>query len=98
MAPLIASPASQQRAGPLRRATYVHVSDLIRAYNIDHEQLERELTRVNANQNNNRCGESLPDQNQVSMEEVAGDRKKTFDTIVPQKRLQPPRGGFNLCA
>lgn len=31
---------------PLRRAVYIHVSDLISAYNIDHVKLEEELERV----------------------------------------------------
>lgn len=31
---------------PLRRAVYIHVSDLISAYNIDHVKLEQELDRV----------------------------------------------------
>ena len=33
---------------PLRRAVYIHVSDLINAYNIDHTKLEEELDRVKA--------------------------------------------------
>lgn len=31
---------------PLRRAIYIHVSDLLSAYNIDHVKLEQELDRV----------------------------------------------------
>jgi hypothetical protein len=41
-----ATAGSDVASPPLRRATYVHVSDLISAYNIDHELLERELKRV----------------------------------------------------
>mmetsp|Transcript_23587 Transcript_23587/g.51623 ORF Transcript_23587/g.51623 Transcript_23587/m.51623 type:complete len:107 (+) Transcript_23587:211-531(+) len=54
MAPLPApsTSTSQQHTAqqplPLRRATYVHVSDLISAYNIDHGQLDKEIARVNA--------------------------------------------------
>jgi len=49
MAPLPTQSTSQQtERQPLRRATYVHVSDLISAYNIDHVQLEREIARVNS--------------------------------------------------
>jgi hypothetical protein len=33
---------------PLRRAVYIHVSDLISSYNIDHVKLEEELERVKA--------------------------------------------------
>jgi hypothetical protein len=41
---------------PLRRATYVHVSDLISAYNIDNVQLEREIARVNTKRSRNPTG------------------------------------------
>lgn len=42
----------QQQPIPLRRATYIHVSDLLSAYNIDHEKLEMELERVKTYNNN----------------------------------------------
>ena len=96
MAPLITSSTSSHSTGPLRRATYVHVSDLTSAYNIDHAQLEREMARVNAKRKNLRCA-SVSDKNPVALEEVAGDLENTIEPTVPQKRLQPPRGGFNLC-
>jgi len=51
MAPPITPSTSQQQQQqqqvPLRRATYIHVSDLTSAYNIDNEQLEIEMSRVN---------------------------------------------------
>lgn len=105
--------ASQQPQRPtLRRATYVHISDLTSAYNIDHARLEQELSRVKA--------ENGPDTSEVSRlsleSEVAAaaaaaadeeqsaigleplaDLEATLGAVAPQKRLQPPRGGFNLC-
>eukprot|EP00531_Pseudo-nitzschia_arenysensis_P014229 CAMPEP_0116140740 /NCGR_PEP_ID=MMETSP0329-20121206/14016_1 /TAXON_ID=697910 /ORGANISM="Pseudo-nitzschia arenysensis, Strain B593" /LENGTH=645 /DNA_ID=CAMNT_0003635889 /DNA_START=420 /DNA_END=2357 /DNA_ORIENTATION=- len=107
---------------PLRRATYVHVSDLISAYNIDHIQLEREISRVNAKRSRKLLRESSSDDPTSSdgMEKPSlaltsegidsGTRDGSSDgvpapdedadlegPIVPQKRLQPPRVGFNLC-
>lgn len=129
MAPVTTQLSSQHmERQPLRRATYVHVSDLISAYNIDHVQLEREISRVNENRNkslhtsgtdfsttgdivdteqphgglasdkiddgttgdsnNEASGNSLPAPDEVTDAE---------QPIIPPKRLQPPRGGFNLC-
>lgn len=69
---------------PLRRAVYVHVSDLTSAYNIDHKKLEQELARVQSRKVD--AAASHPSQtDEVSV------------VSVPQKRLQPPRGGYNLC-
>lgn len=81
----------QQQAQPqpqLRRAVYIHVSDLTSAYNIDHAKLEEELNRVKAER------EKPP--------EAAGDRglggvPTELDTGASQRRLQPPRAGYNLC-
>ena len=70
----------------LRRAVYVHVSDLLSAYNIDHTKLEEELQRVKKAQ-------------QASSSEPAPLGVPTeLDTNPNPKKLQPPRGGFNLCA
>jgi hypothetical protein len=71
---------------PLRRATYIHVSDLTSAYNIDHKKLEHELARVKVESKESSSStqtSQLPDEASV--------------TSIPQKRLQPPRAGFNLC-
>lgn len=69
---------------PLRRAVYVHISDLTSAYNIDHKKLEEELSRVQI--------ESDP--TNVSAEPASDDASVAS---ISQKRLQPPRAGFNLC-
>ena len=91
------SATSQQPRPPLRRATYVHVSDLTSAYNIDHALLEQELARVKAErevaESTKRPGIGMSD---VDASSPAAD----FDAALvsaPQKRLQPPRGGYNLC-
>jgi hypothetical protein len=91
--------STQQTRPALRRATYVHVSDLTSAYNIDHARLEQELSRVKNERT--KLGDSVttasssskkPDEDD-SGEGTAAD----LETVMPQKRLQPPRGGFNLC-
>lgn len=71
---------------PLRRAVYVHVSDLTSAYNIDHGRLEQELERVKVEHRakDSASAPKLP----VPTE---------LDTSAPQRRLQPPRTGYNLC-
>ena len=83
---------SQQPRPPLRRATYVHVSDLTSAYNIDHALLEQELTRVKAERETTEpskpSGIGIPD---VDASSPGAD----FDTALvsaPQKRL--PEYGF----
>lgn len=128
MAPLPTQSISHQtERQPLRRATYVHVSDLISAYNIDHIRLEREIARVNAkrskflhtsgNDNPTSSDKIGPEKTDLSHgTEITGacSRDSSSDghsdgvpaphedggiegSTVPQKRLQPPRGGFNLC-
>lgn len=67
------------KAPPLRRAVYVHVSDLLSAYNIDHAKLEEELQRVKKGTTGS---DGVPTE---------------LDTNSNPKKLQPPRGGFNLC-
>lgn len=79
------APAGQVR---LRRAVYVHVSDLTSAYDIDHRKLEEELNRVRAEK------ESSSTQAVASATAAAADIDASS---YPQKRLQPPRGGYNLC-
>lgn len=79
----IAAPVGQVR---LRRAVYVHVSDLTSAYDIDHRKLEEELTRVRSASSSDEPAAAAP----TTTEDI--------DTSsYPQKRLQPPRGGYNLC-
>lgn len=81
--------AQTQGRVPLRRAVYVHVSDLTSAYDIDHQKLEEELARVRQQQQQEgRTEEST---------EVATSNVDIDANSYPQKRLQPPRGGYNLC-
>lgn len=107
---------------PLRRATYVHVSDLISVYNIDHIQLEREIARVNTKRSKDLhpsgasptssdtiatgkteislASEGIDDSTRDGSSDGIPAPDEDVDTeedIIPQKRLQPPRGGFNLC-
>jgi len=77
----------QQHQKPqLRRAVYIHVSDLTSAYNIDHTRLEEELNRVKAEQE--KPHDDVADRLGVPTE---------LDTSASQRRLQPPRAGYNLC-
>jgi hypothetical protein len=85
------SPAQSRM--PLRRATYVHVSDLTSAYNIDHGRLEQELARAKADSESRQEPQS---------HEIDERRSPSPDGDVGlnspvQKRLQPPRSGYNLC-
>ena len=95
---MMAHPAHHHASrAPLRRATYIHVSDLTSAYNIDHRKLEQELTRVqkedsSATHPDEEGSEGLP----------LGETGQDGDVSMAsshhhQKRLQPPRGGSNLC-
>ncbi len=115
----ISQPTERQ---PLRRATYVHVSDLISVYNIDHIQLEREIARVNVKRSKDLrtsgisptssdtiatgktefslASEGIDDSTRDGSSDGIPAPDEDVDIegdIVPQKRLQPPRGGFNLC-
>ena len=98
----------QQQKTPLRRATYIHISDLTSAYNIDNVQLEKEMARVNAKRNKLQHASSHKNEQDESSKDDDGktgtpdkDQDQDLDValgpIVHQKRLQPPRGGFNLC-
>jgi hypothetical protein len=100
----VPSTTPQPRPATLRRATYVHVSDLTSAYNIDHARLEQELSRVKAERE--KLGDGAPTvgrfakkQREFDTDTAVGEEGtvEDLDTVVPQKRLQPPRGGFNLC-
>jgi hypothetical protein len=92
-------PVSPQQTRPiLRRATYVHVSDLTSVYNIDHARLEQELSRVKAVLE----AVTVPSKSAAIGEAEVDAKGKSLevDSSLPsghQKRLQPPRGGFNLC-
>jgi len=77
---------NQQQGTPLRRAVYVHVSDLTSAYNINHAKLEEELDRAKEEQEN-----SPEDSSRL------GGVPTELDTSAAQRRLQPPRAGYNLC-
>lgn len=96
MNPLSATSLQESRPA-LRRATYVHVSDLTSAYNIDHAKLEQEIARVNAE----RVSTTETIEENLSESDVdPSDTTAELDvatTASPQKRLQPPRGGYNLC-
>jgi hypothetical protein len=128
MPPLVASHPQQQPHGgisvphqqlrqvpsqPLRRATYVHVSDLISAYNIDHIKLDEELDRVKserdgvenkqAKRNNlsggsesSRHGSTLHNSSSHGSHSTLGGIPTELEARDHQKRLQPPRGGYNM--
>lgn len=87
---------SQESRPSLRRATYVHVSDLTNVYNIDHAMLEQELKRVKAERERGTFPEppKTHDIDDTEDDPIAGSSE--LDPS-PQKRLQPPRGGYNLC-
>ena len=77
-----------------RRATYVHVSDVTSAYNIDHTLLEQELSRVMQESMAGRDpGASATASKQT--ERLAGGVPAELDTS-QKKRLQPPKGGSNM--
>jgi hypothetical protein len=110
MAPITTPSSStqqqQQQKIPLRRATYIHISDLTSAYNIDNVQLEKEMARVNAKRNklqdassqkNDQDEGSKDDDGKTGTPDEDSDLEVALGPIVPQKRLQPPKGGFNLC-
>jgi len=80
---------NQPRNAQLRRATYIHVSDLTNAYQIDQVRLEEELARVKEELEN-----PMPETKNRS--ESLGSVPTELDTSYPQKRLQPPRGGNNM--
>ena len=94
--PLTMTDAMQQPAPrlPLRRAVYVHVSDLTNAYNIDHAKLEHELAKVKE-----RNSPDMQDEERdIDLIPPGGDGDSSVASVPQQqRRLQPPRAGFNLC-
>lgn len=107
--PQAQSSTSSQAGGQvrLRRAVYVHVSDLTSAYDIDHAKLEQELSRVRA-QRDVTAAAAAAAAASSSQEPTAADAVAAAAAAAtapgidatasyPQKRLQPPRGGYNLC-
>lgn len=72
----------------LRRAQYLSVAELIAPYRIEPIALDEELSRLKDQQNK---VEEEPDA--IHYDGVPIE----LDTSLSQKRLQPPRGGFNLC-
>lgn len=93
--PPMADITQQQSRFPLRRAVYVHVSDLTNAYNIDHPKLEQELAKVKEGNDEN----AVPEERDIDLS--AGDGENSVISV-PQaqtrrKNLHPPRAGFNLC-
>lgn len=75
------------RGQQLRRAVYIHVADLIGTYSIDSALLEEEMARVKALREN-----PLADEGRLF-----GGVPTELDTS-SKKRLQPPRGGYNMVA
>jgi hypothetical protein len=75
------------RGQQLRRAVYIRVADLIGTYNIDSGLLEEEMVRV-----------------KTLRENPIGDDRRLFGGVPTEldtsskKRLQPPRGGYNMVA
>jgi hypothetical protein len=88
----LANATNQPRPQQLRRAVYIHVSDLTNAYNIDHARLEEELARVKKNRE-----KALTNEGAATSAAATGSIPTELDTSLSPKRLQPPRGGFNLC-
>lgn len=76
-----------------RRATYIHVSDVTNAYNIDHTLLEQELARVMKESMASDPNSSSPMTKKT--ERLAGGVPAELDTS-EKKRLQPPKGGSNM--
>ena len=86
---------SNQAPLQLRRATYVHVSDLTNAYNMDHARLEEELARVKSQQESKDVSPETSLSSSPSS--LHAGVPKELDTSHIQRRLQPPRSGYNLC-
>ena len=94
----LANATNQPRPHQLRRAVYIHVSDLTNAYNIDHARLEEELARVKRNRETAVANEaSGTGGGSGGVNATTGSIPTELDTSISQKRLLPPRNGFNLC-
>lgn len=74
------------QSSPLRRAAYVRVADLMIPYRIDPQRLEDELVRVR-----------LTPKEKSDIDSLVTSSTDLDTTSPTTKRLQPPRGGFNLC-
>jgi hypothetical protein len=95
---------------PLRKAVYVHVSDLVSDFNIDPAKLADEIARIKKAETESaeKSAPSEPpetDENAVDSVNISTLRVGTPDSSVEtmhhhhsqKQRLQAPRGGFNLC-
>ena len=85
----MAHPNQHNRQTQLRRAVYVHVSDLTNSYNIDHVRLEEELARVKQ-QESTAAMDSHDESERLGV-------PAELETGYSQRRLSPPKGGYNLC-
>ncbi|GKY96043.1 hypothetical protein MPSEU_000564600 [Mayamaea pseudoterrestris] len=81
----------------LRRANYIHVSDLTNAYNMDHARLDEELARVKAQQVQQKQRASNSKMDASSSSSSTSGVPTELTTSHAQRRLQPPRSGYNLC-
>jgi hypothetical protein len=104
------SQATRLASQPLRRAVYIHISDLISSYNIDHVKLEEELERVKADRDIADSKSSRTNISSVGYRAAStvittssnessasmGGIPTELEARDPQKRLQPPRGGYNM--
>jgi hypothetical protein len=92
--PMTDATNEQQPRLALRRAVYVHVSDLTNAYNIDHPKLEQELARVKEGDEEN----VFPEEREIDLAPGGDDSSIASVPQQPKRRsLHPPRMGFNLC-
>jgi hypothetical protein len=91
------SATQQESRPPLRRATYVHVSDLTNVYNIDHAILDQELSRVKAEREQRIDQEAARVAALAASVDSAVEATELDSEVSPQKRLQPPKSGYNLC-
>mmetsp|Transcript_3356 Transcript_3356/g.4706 ORF Transcript_3356/g.4706 Transcript_3356/m.4706 type:complete len:627 (+) Transcript_3356:399-2279(+) len=91
---------------PLRRASYVHVSDLVKTYNIDINRLKAEITKIKsleeAHRNEGNKHDAMPASNLTSEKEKSDNptssQKPSFhQRSFHQPKLMPPSGGYNLC-
>jgi hypothetical protein len=90
--------AMAQASNTLRRAVYVHVSDLTSAYNIDNAKLEEELTRVLEETSRIVAAQKSDDPSLAhAATSVLGVPTELDTSASSQRRLHPPRVGYNLC-